>query len=266
MCIFADYKYNVIIFTVIFITMKDEDVNRMVKIALCDDNSIQLSMVNEIVHSYCKENRVTAQIEVFEDGVKLLEYVEQNGFFDFYILDMIMPELSGAEVAQQLRDKGDTGQIVFLTVTEEYAVRAFDLDALHYLVKPVDYKAIYRVLDKAKMASSKGFLEIRCKGKQLSVKIDDIMCVDIVNRRLCYHMLDGKVHETVMLRKKFSESVAELLEVKGFLMSGTVVINTAHVLEADNESIKMTNGSVYIPSKNVAQSLYEQILELEKKN
>src|SRR6476620_4999158 len=84
-----------------------------------------------------------------EDGAQAASaIVEQRP--DLVFLDIRMPELSGIEVADALREAGiDSGHqpaVVFVTAYSEYALQAFDVHALDYLLKPVDRERLARAL------------------------------------------------------------------------------------------------------------------------
>ena len=66
--------------------------------------------------------------------------------YDVVFLDVEMPGMTGIEAARLVRDRPDRPVIVFVTAHEEYAVDAFALEALDYLLKPVDPDRLARVL------------------------------------------------------------------------------------------------------------------------
>lgn len=270
-------KINVRIFTeniitvIIFVYGNGHEAYGMgdmkVKIALCDDNALQLSMIEDIVIRYCEENRIDAEIKSFESGLKLLEYAMGSGSFDVYILDMIMPDMDGMEVARKLRNKGDMGHIIFLTSSTEYAIEAYDVAALYYLVKPIDTDKIYMALDRAKITKQNqsqtkvegDFFEIIGKDQKMRIRIEDILFVDIISRRLCFHMVDGQNYESVMLRTKFCDGVSELSSYQDFVVDGKVLVNKRHIKNITTSEIEFSNGVKYRPSKNVAKNLYKMI-------
>lgn len=238
-----------------------------VRIALCDDNELQLSMVEDIVSGYFEERRIDAQINTFTEGKKLLEDVKANGCYDLYILDMLMPVLNGMDVGTELRNMGDNGHIVFLTATDQYAVKSYEVGALYYLVKPIDADKITKVLDLSKLAVNPPattrvdgeFFEVVGKDKTQQIRISDIEYVDLVARRLCFHMKNGEVYESVMLRTRFSEGVAQLSSIDGFVLSGTVLVNKAHITSISTTEIRFESGKCLTPSKRVAKELYKII-------
>ena len=72
---------------------------------------------------------------------------------DLVFLDIQMPGLSGFEVLQQL-DVETMPVILFLTAYDEYAVQAFEANALDYILKPIDEERLHQVLDKVRSDKS----------------------------------------------------------------------------------------------------------------
>jgi len=68
---------------------------------------------------------------------------------DLVFLDIQMPGISGFEVVQQL-DIETMPVILFLTAYDEYAVQAFEANALDYILKPIDEERLHQVLDKVR--------------------------------------------------------------------------------------------------------------------
>lgn len=56
---------------------------------------------------------------------------------DVVFLDVEMPEISGIEVAEKLQSALPDVRIIFVTAYDEYAVKAFELHALDYILKPL---------------------------------------------------------------------------------------------------------------------------------
>jgi DNA-binding LytR/AlgR family response regulator len=71
---------------------------------------------------------------------------------DIAFLDIRMPGATGLEVAQQLRDGSHRPRVVFVTAFDQYAIEAFEADAIDYLLKPVTDERLARTLDKLRQA------------------------------------------------------------------------------------------------------------------
>lgn len=82
------------------------------------------------------------------DGAAALRLVEALSP-DLVLLDMTMPELDGLAVARALAHSPQTPAIIFVTAHEHFAVEAFDLDAVDYVLKPVTAERLGRAIDRA---------------------------------------------------------------------------------------------------------------------
>ena len=91
------------------------------------------------------------------DGVEALEVIAAEAP-DLVMLDVQMPGLTGFEVARRLVDAGQRAQLVFVTAYDRHAIQAFDVNAVDYLLKPVEGarlgKAVERV--RGRLASERG--------------------------------------------------------------------------------------------------------------
>lgn len=68
---------------------------------------------------------------------------------DLVLLDMTMPEMNGLAVAKKLSSRPSSPAVVFVTAHDSYAVEAFDLDAVDYVLKPVNGKRLARAIERA---------------------------------------------------------------------------------------------------------------------
>jgi len=83
------------------------------------------------------------------NGLEAVGIVERLGP-DVVFLDVQMPGLSGFEVAHRLIQNGSSPNIIFVTAFDRYAIEAFEVNAVDYLLKPVDGTRLERALDKAR--------------------------------------------------------------------------------------------------------------------
>lgn len=81
------------------------------------------------------------------NGLELIELVKEH-HPDVVFLDIQMPEMQGLQAARMLSSRKDSPFIVFSTAHDEYAVEAFDLNAVDYLLKPYDHHRLKQTLDR----------------------------------------------------------------------------------------------------------------------
>ena len=115
----------------------------MLRIAVCDDEPEQLEKVAGLLRDYGQRRSVPPwQVFPFPSGYALLDGAEEQGGFDLYLLDVLMPGLDGIQTGAKLRAQGDPGEIVYLTNSRDHAVESYGVRAFYYLVKPVEAKGV----------------------------------------------------------------------------------------------------------------------------
>ena len=234
----------------------------MITIAICDDNELQTDLLGEILDEYIESRYIDCSVTKFNDGNSLLKTVREEGFFDIYILDMIMPGIYGMEVASTLRMLNDEGKIIFLTSTVEYAVNSYDVKAYYYMVKPVDTLKLYKILDGAisEISDESPKVVVRNGNRQMKLMISEIMYADINNRCPTYHSADGGTYTSKVIRGTFKEAMKPLIDFGGFYFCGiSLVINTRYINAIDSVSILLRDGTLLYPSKQGIQELKKNI-------
>jgi len=118
-------------------------------IAICDDEPIILNDIMLMVDEIIDEYGYTGQFYSFNSGEELLKNIEKDPiYFDIYILGISMKNINGIEVAKKIRHFDKDAIIIFLTGYQEWMSEAFDVQAFHYLLKPVDRKKLEVVFKK----------------------------------------------------------------------------------------------------------------------
>lgn len=226
---------------------------KKINIALVDSNYIQRNMTLELIDEYLARAHLRARLEWFESGPGLLEEIRINGRFDIYILETAMPDMNGIRLARELRARGDRGKIIYITQNPSYAVKAFEVKATNYLLKPVSKERLRATLDEVIVEINKNsmipVIEIKTKTGYMRVPVDDIGYIDMVDRALCYHLEDGREPCSICLRGRFVDAVSNILEQPWFVLAGaTHVFNVQHISSIEKSLVVMKSGeSVDIP-------------------
>lgn len=109
----------------------------MIIVAICEDERYILEELRRKVEKYINRKSLDASIKTFMSGEELLKAKKK---FDIILLDLMLPGIDGLEVARQISCRS---RIIFVTSYREYAVEAFDANAVHYLVKPVTEERLF---------------------------------------------------------------------------------------------------------------------------
>lgn len=104
------------------------------QIALCDDEETCHEKIKKLITQYKQINSDrTLSLSSFSSGKELINHVDEYGGFDLYILDCIMPEMNGIELGTALRMRDDTGILLYLTTSPDFALDSYRVDAFDYL-------------------------------------------------------------------------------------------------------------------------------------
>ena len=121
----------------------------MISIAVCDDNELQRDILQDMLDQYREERGAELKTSAFSSGNDLIDAVRGGERFDIFLLDIIMNGMNGLETAVVLRSSGCDGHVIFLTASPEYAVASYEVNALYYMLKPIDRDKLFKILDLA---------------------------------------------------------------------------------------------------------------------
>ena len=224
----------------------------MLRIAVCDDEKKQRGETEALLTAYFRSRpSLCGQVEVYRSSSALLNRVETQGGFDLYILDILMPELSGIDTGRRLRQLGDGGEIIYLTSSNEFAADSYDVRAFFYLLKPVDEEKLFSILDgaveKLNRRRSSAVVISTADGPR-RILLERIQYAERVGRCVRYCSTDGSV-DSQSIRSTFREAVAPLLADRRFYLCGaSFVLNFQHVTGVNGQQAILHNGqSVSLP-------------------
>ncbi len=219
----------------------------MIKMALCDDDAEQRASTVRLLQVYAAQRpELAVKLSVFSSGPEVLAAEEKGAQFDLYVLDVVMPEMSGIELGVRLREQGCTGAIVYLTVSPEYAVDSYEAQAFYYLLKPVEQERLYKVLDLVAASIAKhraACVTVKTKDGLRLVPVDGIAYVELAGRSACYHLAGGEKIESVTMRTAFQTEMAPLLANWGFFACGaSFVVNFYYVTSVEKRFLTLEGG------------------------
>lgn len=108
------------------------------KIAVVEDDRVHAAVLICFAEAWLRERNVAYSIREFPDAAAFLFEWEQEQTWDALFLDIQMPGLNGVGLAKRIRQDDRRVAIVFVTGITDYLLEGYEVEALHYLVKPVD--------------------------------------------------------------------------------------------------------------------------------
>lgn len=121
----------------------------MYRLAICDDDQADVVYLRSFLEKWAKDSKTALKIESYPSAEAFLFQYEEDKSFDLLLLDIEMGEMNGVELARRIRQENRLVQIIFITGYMEYIAEGYDVEALHYLLKPVTEAKLFMVLDRA---------------------------------------------------------------------------------------------------------------------
>lgn len=217
----------------------------MLHFIFCDDDKMQLGEMTDFTRQWADTHKLTVEISQFTSGTELLEqfHPQRN---DILLLDIIMPEdINGLDVARTLRSQRNDFHIIFMSSSEDFALKAYDAHPYSYLVKPVTYTAYSKVLDKLMQKMYQQLISVQSGHEIYNLPIMDISFVEATNRQIVFTMKDGR---SVTTRDTLMNIQDVLLKYPAFFKPHrSYIINMQYVEHFNSKEISMRNSEALIP-------------------
>lgn len=221
----------------------------MLRIAICDDIPDQLALLASFTQEYIETQKLSADIRQFTHPDALLTACE-TGTFHIYLLDMVMPMVSGLEVGRSIRRVSREAQIVYITAEPGYALDAYAVNPLHYLVKPVRKETLFSVLELAVSKADFGneaAVTIKTREGLRTLAAGQIACCEYKSHAAVYTLLGGEQVETTTLSVSFAEHITPLLRDERFLSPHVAfAVNMSRVEKLSREGFTLREGG-FVP-------------------
>ncbi len=177
----------------------------MYKVAIVDDESESIDCLINCLNSYTNDYGVSFVVTKFSNGLDFVE--EYQPVFDIVFMDIDMPHKNGLSAAKALREFDSTVELVFCTYLAKYAVKGYQVDALSYLLKPINYSAFKITMDRAiRNCEGKVQQEVLLPSSEgpIRLQLADLNYIAVFNHDIKYHTERGefKVYGTLRAIEK----------------------------------------------------------------
>lgn len=231
------------------------------KIAIVDDEQIQVDTMTSLINEAAADLELPVSLIEFSSGEAFLFELEDQQDIDIVFLDIEMKSVDGLDVAKAIRTKDSELTIVFATAFAEYAVQGYDVQAMDYLLKPIESDKIKRVLKRhiERQPSVKETVTIDSHGEMIRLTLDDILYIE-VNRRECEIHLKDKV---VTVNRSLIEIADELND--DFIQTHrSYLVNVKHMSRLLKTDTELSDGAVVPVSRRLAKPVQEKFIQHHK--
>lgn len=228
----------------------------MIVVAICEDEGYILEELRKKVEKYINRKSLNASIKTFTSGEELLKAKKKP---DIILLDLMLPGIGGLEVARHISSRS---RIIFVTSYREYAVEAFDANAVHYLVKPVTEERLFLALDRAVNQTEQTdnqALALVKNGKTQVIFIRDILYCEVFNHQVRIHTVHGTYDYFGTL-----DLLESKLDERFFRCHRSFVVNLSCVAGQEKGVAILTNGERIFISRRKQTDFIQRLLNFLK--
>ena len=223
-------------------------------IAVIEDEKPHRDLLCHYLQQWRDKTGRPARLEAFGSAEAFWFRYQEQKDFDVLFIDIQMPGMNGMDLAKQIRASDKDIVLVFATGDSAYLEEGYEVEALHYLLKPLSQEKVESCLEKAlQRRRQERFVTFHTKDGILKVSQDSINYVEARGRCCCI----GRVGEQTALevRENLSE-VGDLLDGGEFIKCHrSFLCRLGNIHHIGREDIFFDDGSA-IP---VSRRLYQQV-------
>ena len=248
----------------------------MVRFAVVEDNLREAAALVEQIEKYCMTRHIDRQLTLFHTE-KDLRAAFEPGKFDIIFMDIFLDQdtAQGITLGDELKKEDKDINLVFYTISPDYYEESYDINAVHYLRKPVTEQSFAKTMDKldALMERDSRYITVTVSYKKIDIFLKDIIYAEVFGNTTVIHTVQS---EPLTTRRALSDFEIDLRAAgegfgdsfirchKGYL------VNMNHVLEADEDGdFIVSNGrKVYVrvvKGKTGNKILHDYVTALSRK-
>lgn len=214
----------------------------MIRVAIVEDSAETGQQLKNMIERYGLEYGKAFQFSLFSNGVDFIsDYTPQ---YDLILMDIDMPLLNGLETSKILRKLDRDVPLVFVTNLEKYAINGYDVGAVGFIVKPLNYATLSVKMNRfveMLREEEEPYLVVSSKSGVRKVNLSEIFYITVDGRYVLLHTKDGEIE----LHKSMKALEAELASHAFVRCDNSSMVNLKYVSMVNSQGA-VVNG-VFIP-------------------
>ena len=229
------------------------------RIAIVEDEQPFADEAASYIQQYGKEHNKEMQCQHYKSSTSFLSSYQP--IWDLLLLDIEMPDMDGMELARKIREIDQNVILIFITKVAKYAMAGYEVAALDYVLKPVNYYAFSLKLRRVSgliETKQKKHIVVQGNGFVRRLPADTIRYIDAFGHTISYHTPQGIVSSTGS--KSIRELEKELLPEGFFKCNQCYLVNMQYVQSVEKDSVVLKNGECLSISRNRKKPFMQALL------
>ena len=196
----------------------------MIHIALVEDEEEYRKVFLGYLRRYEQESGRQFRISVFPDGEDIISSYKAD--YDLILMDIAMRFMDGMTAAEKIRELDQEVVIIFITNMPQFVMKGYAVDALDYVLKPVNYFAFSQRIERAISRMSRRreqYFTVPVRGGIRKLSVSNILYVEVQDHDLLFHTRN----ESILTRGSLAEVEAKLGNAGFFRCNKYCLVNLA---------------------------------------
>ena len=227
------------------------------RVAVVDDNITDAEFVKGILNGWAQLRQVAVQAMVFPSAESFLFRYAEDKDWDILLLDIEMGSMDGVTMAKRVRQDNEAVQIVFITGYSDYIAEGYEVAALHYLMKPVNWEKLLTVLDRAleKRKQEERCLNLEAYGEMVRLPFYEIRYLDVHQNYVTVH---AKADYTV---KRTLGDFEKELDDRFCRVGRGMILNLKYIQRVTKTEVRLSDGTVLPLPRGAYEPLNRAIIQ-----
>lgn len=226
------------------------------KIAIVDNHTSDLQHLVDLIHHYQKDHLADINYDIYYSSTDFLkDFVKDS--YHLIFLNVFLENNKGIELSHQIRIIDPNVRLVFTAETAEFALDGYEVHAYAYLLRPVSYSFVERIIATTVFDLNLETPYINVKENRCNIKVllEDIIYVDVDNHYLQIHT----PYRTIRTYMRFRDFEPLLSKYPQFLCCyRNVLVNMDHIELTEDMDFKMDNGDFVPIRRNAKQEMRQK--------
>lgn len=232
------------------------------KIGICDDEEMIIKVNKIYIEEIAKKHNMDIVIYSALNGDQIISNMKQHNL-DIIFMDIDMKGISGIEAAVEIKKVNRDTSIIFVTAHSEFALTAYEIDAIGYLVKPIDPAKLEKLLLKAarqivleKNKITNSMLIITEDNVKKRLPQYKIICIEKQSNQCIAYMKDSTHY--------FYDTIANIkgkLESYFYQINQGVIINNKYIKDIEGNQMLLKNGMSYTIGRKYIKEIRNMVYQ-----
>lgn len=234
------------------------------RVAVCDDKKRDRAGLVSMCKRYAQEQAARTYEREFESGSDLLQSFGEEPY-EVVLLGILMGKENGIETARKLRRSGYKGAIVLVSASRAYYPEGFEVDAVHYLVKPYRYEDFREAMHRAARYLGHSFgqggqapyIRLAAGRQEVQVTLNQIQYIEVYNHTVIVHTSKFALKTNLAL----SHLEKKLGGIPFLRCHRSYIVNMDHIVFLDAQEIVLGNGDTIPVSRRERANIQRYYME-----